>query len=595
MSKLKKITRIGYPFLLVILISVWQLPLSPLYKYTDFVDIPTMMDMANAMIHGLVPFRDVFEQRGPYMYMINLISCLPGDRMHWIWVLELINFGILYGIFYKTARLTVNEKHGKWLACISVILIPISSTFNQGASPEEFMLVPTIYLFYVILKMATNNRKDPTTIENFLLGLGLSWIVFIKYSNIGAIATFFVVYGLILLKNKHFKLFGKTVLTSVSGLIVGSLPAFAYFGYNHAIGTFLKSYFIENTGAVNQSTVHLLKNMIAPTLVNLASTISIICIIIIPLMFGMARLKNYYKLLSLSAVIGLAITTGMIMRIGISYGLALSVIWIELALYGYKKTYRYVKHARTPYKITLVIVMIFTLGGVLKLTNWENNSQALIGIRIITPEQYHRANTLKYSTDIQQSKLINTHGNGKTLVFNDIPTNIFTYNKEYPKFKYFDQTTIPYKAQPVAADSQIRYITKKEPKWITTRINGIIAKNKPQYQKKITKLIKNGKKDNSDQVASITANKERADKYQSQYDILYKQLATVMAQGVLPKVLLKNYVLVSMGTNTPISLTNHDTKSVSLLFIRKDDLKKYPDLKPVQYTTHQYKKKYAIH
>lgn len=593
MSKLKKITRIGYPFLFVILISVWQLPLSPLYKYTDFVDIPTMMDMAKAMIHGLVPFRDVFEQRGPYMYMINLISCLPGDRMHWIWVLELINFGILYGIFYKTARLTVNEKPSKWLACISVILIPISSTFNQGAAPEEFMLVPTIYLFYVILKMATTNRKDPTTVENFLLGLGLSWIVFIKYSNIGAIATFFVVYGLILLKNKRFKLFGKTVLTSVSGLIVGSLPVFAYFGYNHAIGAFLKSYFIENTGATGLATGHLLKNMIVPTLVNMASTISIICIILIPLIFGMARLKNYYKLLSLSAVIGLAITTGMIMRIGISYGLALSVIWIELALYGYKKAYRYAKHAKTSYKVMLVIVMICTLGGIIKLTDWENNSQALIGIRIVTPEQYRRANTVKYSTDIQQSKLINTHGNGKILVFNDIPTNIFTYNKEYPKFKYFDQTTIPYKAQPIAADSQIRYITKKEPKWITTRIGGIIAKNKSQYLKKTKKLITIGKKDNTDQMAAITANKERADKYQSQYDILYKQLDTVVAQGILPKVLLKNYVLVSIGTNTPISLTNHDTKPVSLLFIRKADLKKYPDLKPVQYTTYQYEKKYV--
>jgi hypothetical protein len=590
MSKLKKITRIGYPFLFVILISVWQLPLSPLYKYTDFVDIPTMMDMAKAMIHGLVPFRDVFEQRGPYMYMINLISCLPGNSIHWVWVLELINFGILYALFYKTARLTVNEKHSKWLACISVILIPISSTFNQGAAPEEFMLVPTIYLFYVILKMATNNRKDPTTIENFLLGLGLSWIVFVKYSNIGAIATFFVVYGLILLKNKRFKLFGKTVLTSVSGLIVGSLPAFAYFGYNHTIGVFLKSYFIENTGATNQSVVHLLKNMIAPTLVNIASTISIICIILIPLIFGMARLKNYYKLLSLSSMLGLAITTGMIMRIGISYGLALSVILIELALYGYKKMYHYVKHARTPYKVTLVIVMIFTLGGILKLTNWENNSQALIGIRIVTPEQYRRANTLKYSTDIQQSKLINTHGNGKILVFNDIPTNIFTYNKEYPKFKYFDQTTIPYKSQPVAANSQIRYITKKEPKWITTRISGIIAKNNTQYQKKIKKLSKTVKNDNSDQIATITANTERSNKYQSQYDILYKQLDTVIAQGVLPKVLLKNYVLISIGTNTLISLTNHDIKPVSLLFIRKDDLKKYPDLKPVHYMKVQYKK-----
>lgn len=590
MSKLKKITRIGYPFLFVILISVWQLPLSPLYKYTDFVDIPTMMDMAKAMIHGLVPFRDVFEQRGPYMYMLNLISCLPGDRMHWIWVLELINFGILYGIFYKTARLTVNEKPSKWLACISVILISISSTFNQGASPEEFMLVPTIYLFYVILKMATNNRKDPTTVENFLLGLGLSWIVFIKYSNIGAIATFFVVYGLILLKNKRFKLFGKTVLTSVSGLIIGSLPVFAYFGYNHAIGAFLKSYFIENTGATGLATGHLLKNMIVPTLVNMASTISIICIILIPLIFGMARLKNYYKLLSLSTVIGLAITTGMIMRIGISYGLALSVIWIELALYGYKNAYHYANQARTSYKVILIIVMIFTLGGIFTLTNWENNSQALIGLRIITPEQYRRANTLKYSTDIQQSKLINTHGNGKTLVFNDIPTNIFTYNKEYPKFKYFDQTTIPYKAQPVAADSQIRYITKKEPKWITTRIGGVIAKTKPQYLKKIKKLIKNDKNPNKKRMAAITANEERANKYQSQYDILYKKIDTVMAQGVLPKVLLKNYVLISIGTNTPISLTSHDMKSVSLLFIRKDDLKKYPDLKPIQYNTSQYEK-----
>ena len=49
---------------------------SPLYVFNDWVDANAYFTMGKGMIHGLIPFKDLFEQKGPLLYLIHGLSYL---------------------------------------------------------------------------------------------------------------------------------------------------------------------------------------------------------------------------------------------------------------------------------------------------------------------------------------------------------------------------------------------------------------------------------------------------------------------------------------------------------------------------------------
>ena len=145
------IAPLGY--LTFMLLSLVLMPTSFLFKYTPFNDINTMFAMADSMQHGLVPFKDLFEQRGPIMYFLHIIALqlAPTTPLHGIYLVELVNFAVCYYFLYKIAALRwSNELIKSGLALGALILLTQSFTYNYGASPEEFCLAPNLYALYLL-------------------------------------------------------------------------------------------------------------------------------------------------------------------------------------------------------------------------------------------------------------------------------------------------------------------------------------------------------------------------------------------------------------------------------------------------------------
>ena len=44
---------------------------SPLYPVNDWVDANTYLTVGRGMLHGMVPYRDLYEQKGPLLYMLH--------------------------------------------------------------------------------------------------------------------------------------------------------------------------------------------------------------------------------------------------------------------------------------------------------------------------------------------------------------------------------------------------------------------------------------------------------------------------------------------------------------------------------------------
>lgn len=53
---------------------------SPLYPLNDWVDANCFFTVGKSMLHGLLPYRDLWEQKGPFLYMLHAVAAMISYR-----------------------------------------------------------------------------------------------------------------------------------------------------------------------------------------------------------------------------------------------------------------------------------------------------------------------------------------------------------------------------------------------------------------------------------------------------------------------------------------------------------------------------------
>ena len=79
---------------------------SPLYPYNDWVDGNAFFTMGKGMFNGKVPYKDLFEQKGPLLYLIYGIGYLIShDTFLGVYLLKLFHIQFLAIFFLKLLEL----------------------------------------------------------------------------------------------------------------------------------------------------------------------------------------------------------------------------------------------------------------------------------------------------------------------------------------------------------------------------------------------------------------------------------------------------------------------------------------------------------
>lgn len=81
---------------------------SPFYVFNDWVDANAFFTMGKGMMNGLIPYKDLFEQKGPILYFIYGIGyLLDNDGFTGIYILEVLSSTILCYCLYKLSKLMI--------------------------------------------------------------------------------------------------------------------------------------------------------------------------------------------------------------------------------------------------------------------------------------------------------------------------------------------------------------------------------------------------------------------------------------------------------------------------------------------------------
>ena len=254
-------------FLLIVLSAVlltsFVCPYAPYFRYCFEPDESVYRILSLGWLRGKLPYRDLFDHKGPLTYVFYALGLLLSGQKSWgMWVVFCIVNAITFTTMYKIFRLYYSEKIS--IASSSILLFILTfykaSIFGSASKPENIIVMFLMLSSYIFARAVRNySAKDPEerkssrvfSIPDILkLGLYCGCVFMIKFNVCIFYLGFLGAYFLWLLWKKRFSEFGSRAvlflfgIAAITGIFViyyaamGGLSDFidTYFGFNIRYG-----------------------------------------------------------------------------------------------------------------------------------------------------------------------------------------------------------------------------------------------------------------------------------------------------------------------------------------------------------------------
>ena len=220
---------------------------SPLYPINVWGDANCLLTVGRVMREGGVVYRDIYEQKGPTLYLIHaLAACISDTSFLGVYVLEVISFA---AVLYMASRMAM-RKRGAWAACCDAVLIGacvlVGSAFSRGDSAEEFCL--PILMGALCLAMRHYGEKDgPMDLRAlFVCGLLAGVVATIKFTILGLFVGLCVAEGVLALRAGGLRRALVSAGVFLAGMLLPVAAWCAYFAAHGALGDFYTAYIHNN-------------------------------------------------------------------------------------------------------------------------------------------------------------------------------------------------------------------------------------------------------------------------------------------------------------------------------------------------------------
>lgn len=217
---------------------------SPLYPLNDWPDVNCFYTVGKGMVHGKVPYVDLLEQKGPYVYVLGAIAYLMDGRgFTGYFLFEIISmyFFLLYA--YKISDLYCSGTR-IWLLPLLGAAVVSAKSFVHGGSWEQISLGIFAYAIYSLLAAMREANLDSRTLA--LNGFLAGFIFWSKFNLVGLYIAWALVVVLWYLHRRRWKELGKAALIFSGGYAAATLLPLIYFGVHGAVKPWLKVYLYDN-------------------------------------------------------------------------------------------------------------------------------------------------------------------------------------------------------------------------------------------------------------------------------------------------------------------------------------------------------------
>lgn len=229
-------------FVIVTILALLGLSSSPLNKGVIQNDSAVFQIMGRGMLNGQVMYKDLFDHKGPVMYVINAIAYLINPQIG-LFIVETLFISIGAVFIFKTSKMLVNKRVSVIMSLVYVMLMFIS--ISGGNFTEEYAMTFTSIAIYCIMKIIYKNEYENKILWG-IIGATFALNFFIKPTYIAIWIAFGIIQFIYSIKEKKIKELIKYIFYMIIGIMIVTLPIIIYLVLNDDIHYFIDAFFILN-------------------------------------------------------------------------------------------------------------------------------------------------------------------------------------------------------------------------------------------------------------------------------------------------------------------------------------------------------------
>lgn len=232
---------------LVAVILLFAVQSSPLYPFNEWVDPNVFLTMGKAILSGKVIYRDIYDQKGPYIYFMHaLCALIDGDGFFGVYIMEVIACSVFMYFNLKILKLYGVIDFRRQI--IAVILLCFSYCFSYamstGDSAEELCVPVVSAVVYLTLKRIKSGGFKKR--DYLFAGIAAGFVFWCKFTIAGFFIGWYIFVIVRCIKRKEQKIIPVSILFIASGVIISSVPCFIYFLSNGALKDLFTGYIYNN-------------------------------------------------------------------------------------------------------------------------------------------------------------------------------------------------------------------------------------------------------------------------------------------------------------------------------------------------------------
>jgi len=476
-------------FLYAFVLMLFFTESSPLYLINEWVDPNAFFTVGKGMAHGLVPYRDLFEQKGPLLYALHALAYTVSHQTFFgVYILESLAMFVNLYFTYKISRLYLNQLASVLISIIFPIFILNHNSFRFGDSAEEFSIPFLIVFFYLVLNQFHDNRFFSfSKMFYFLNGIMVGCVFWIKFTLIGAWLGFYFALLIFSLLFKNWKNLILVVVFTLLGFVLSSAPWIAYFGIHHAITDLVNVYIKFNLFSYPS------QFSIVGKLINSA------------ILFGKVFNQNLeVKVMMVIGLVGFLLTRKFLLNKAQKYTFVSIIIFLILGVYYGGRSYPY-------YFLIIVPVSSFgliTIGYYIQFAS-EKGQKKFGELRwdvLITSALLSIVLCFGFNSNILSSKIfierptaqetfakeIKKESHPTLLNYGFLDGGFYLAANVVPNVRYFEKQNIDPHIYPENMREQKRYVKERKIKFVVLRLPVSLQERSVHvpYLKKNYRLIK---------------------------------------------------------------------------------------------------------
>lgn len=223
-----------------------------LYPCNDWNDANSYFSVGKALFNGKMPYRDVFDQKGMYLYFLYGLAYLVSHTTFLgVFLLEVVlATADLLGIF-KILQLYVKRETALYLTPAALAAAFCSKSFYWGGSAEEICYPFLIWGLYLSLNYFKNDypEQEMSRGKLFVGGILAGIIANIKFTVLGFFFAWMMCAAFAFLVRKDFFGAVKACLIFLLGMAIPFVPWLIYFGVQKGLYEWYFGYVYVNVFA----------------------------------------------------------------------------------------------------------------------------------------------------------------------------------------------------------------------------------------------------------------------------------------------------------------------------------------------------------